>query len=139
MRDFMKLAPVGVAFAGGQVTTVAALSAGAVSFTHVVKALEPAFNAIASRLILGQLFHPLVYFSLIPIFLGVALASVSEVTFTQFSFLMAMGSNFFFVLRNVLATKFHAAGDMARTPSRERLTSWRCSTSWQPSCCCPWP
>ena len=53
-RELLQLAPVGAAFAAGQVATVASLGAVAVSFTHVVKALEPAVNAIASALILGQ-------------------------------------------------------------------------------------
>eukprot|EP00930_Biecheleria_cincta_P005458 TRINITY_DN10638_c0_g1_i1.p1 TRINITY_DN10638_c0_g1~~TRINITY_DN10638_c0_g1_i1.p1 ORF type:complete len:458 (+),score=96.32 TRINITY_DN10638_c0_g1_i1:79-1374(+) len=110
--DILKLAPVGAAFAGGQVATVASLGAVAVSFTHVVKALEPAVNAIASALILGQVFHPMVYASLAPVFLGVALASSSELSFTMFGFLTAMASNFFFVTRNVLATKFGSTGDM---------------------------
>lgn len=110
--DIAKLAPVGAAFAAGQVATVASLSAVAVSFTHVVKALEPAINAIASALILGQVFHPMVYASLAPVFLGVALASSSELSFTMFGFLTAMASNFAFVTRNVLATKFGSVGEM---------------------------
>jgi len=92
--------------------TVASLGACAVSFTHVVKALEPAVNAIASALLLGQVFHPMVYASLLPVFAGVALASSSELSFSMFGFLTAMGSNFAFVTRNVLATKFGKAGDM---------------------------
>lgn len=110
--DLLKLTPVGAAFSAGQVATVASLSAVAVSFTHVVKALEPAVNAIASALILGQVFHPMVYASLAPVFLGVALASSSELSFTMFGFLTAMASNFFFVTRNVLATKFGSVGEM---------------------------
>mmetsp|Transcript_3625 Transcript_3625/g.10923 ORF Transcript_3625/g.10923 Transcript_3625/m.10923 type:complete len:444 (+) Transcript_3625:85-1416(+) len=110
--DLLKLAPVGAAFAAGQVATVASLGAVAVSFTHVVKALEPAVNAIASALVLGQVFHPMVYASLAPVFLGVALASSSELSFTMFGFLTAMASNFAFVTRNVLATKFGSVGDM---------------------------
>mmetsp|Transcript_11855 Transcript_11855/g.21644 ORF Transcript_11855/g.21644 Transcript_11855/m.21644 type:complete len:436 (+) Transcript_11855:102-1409(+) len=110
--DLAKLAPVGAAFAGGQVATVASLGAVAVSFTHVVKALEPAVNAIASAFVLGQVFHPLVYASLLPVFAGVALASASELSFTLFGFATAMASNFFFVTRNVLATKFGGVGEM---------------------------
>jgi len=110
--DLLKLAPVGAAFSAGQVATVASLGAVAVSFTHVVKALEPAVNAIASALILGQVFHPLVYASLAPVFIGVALASSAELSFTMFGFLTAMASNFAFVTRNVLATKFGSVGEM---------------------------
>jgi len=120
--DLLKLAPVGAAFAAGQVCTVASLGAVAVSFTHVVKALEPAVNAIASAFILGQVFHPMVYASLLPVFAGVALASSSELSFTMFGFLTAMASNFFFVTRNVLATKFGDVGDMGEDKT-ERKTN----------------
>ncbi|CAJ1375101.1 unnamed protein product [Effrenium voratum] len=120
--DLLKLAPVGAAFAAGQVATVASLGAVAVSFTHVVKALEPAVNAIASALVLGQVFHPMVYASLLPVFAGVALASSKELSFTMFGFLTAMASNFFFVTRNVLATKFGDVGDMG-TEKTERKTN----------------
>jgi len=122
MDDIMKLAPSGAAFAAGQVMTVASLGSVAVSFTHVVKALEPAVNAIASALILGQVFHPMVYASLLPVFFGVALASSSELSFTMFGFLTAMASNFCFVTRNVLATKLGSVGDMG-TDKTERKTN----------------
>eukprot|EP00913_Durusdinium_trenchii_P019878 g18685.t1 len=118
--DCLKLAPVGAAFAAGQVATVASLGAVAVSFTHVVKALEPAVNAIASALILGQVFHPMVYASLLPVFAGVALASSKELSFTMFGFLTAMASNFFFVTRNVLATKFGDVGDMGEDKTQRK-------------------
>jgi len=106
----------------GQACTVASLSVGAVSFTHVVKALEPAINAIASAFVLGQVYHPAVYATLLPIFVGVALASVSELSFTMFGFLAAMMSNFAFVTRNVLATKFGSVGDMGEDKT-ERKTN----------------
>jgi len=118
--DYAKLAPVGAAFAAGQVATVASLGAVAVSFTHVVKALEPAVNAIASALVLGQVFHPMVYASLLPVFAGVALASSKELSFTMFGFLTAMASNFFFVTRNVLATKFGDVGDMGEDKTQRK-------------------
>merc|ERR1712008_561486 len=120
--DVGKPAPVGFFFALGQVMTVASLSAVAVSFTHVVKALEPAVNAIGSALILGQVFHPLVYASLAPVFFGVALASAAELSFTPFGFATAMASNFAFVARNVLATKLGGVGDMGEDKT-ERKTN----------------
>eukprot|EP00419_Tripos_fusus_P022902 CAMPEP_0172719952 /NCGR_PEP_ID=MMETSP1074-20121228/75801_1 /TAXON_ID=2916 /ORGANISM="Ceratium fusus, Strain PA161109" /LENGTH=437 /DNA_ID=CAMNT_0013545363 /DNA_START=72 /DNA_END=1385 /DNA_ORIENTATION=- len=120
--DLAKLAPVGFFHALGQVATVASLGAVAVSFTHVVKALEPAVNAIASALVLGQVFHPLVYASLAPVFLGVALASSAELSFTMFGFLTAMLSNFAFVARNVLSTKLGGVGDMGEDQT-ERKTN----------------
>lgn len=120
--DLRKLAPVGAAFVAGHCLTVASLGASAVSFTHVVKALEPAVNALASAVLLGQVFHPVVYASLAPVFLGVALASSSDLSFTPFGFFTAMASNFAFVTRNVLATKLGSVGDMGDDPT-ERKTN----------------
>jgi solute carrier family 35 protein E1 len=110
--ELATLLPVGAAHSAGQILTVASLGAVAVSFTHTVKALEPGVNAIASGLLLGQVFHPFVYLSLVPVFAGVAMASAGEMSFTMFGFLTAFGSNFAFVLRNVLSTKFGSVGQM---------------------------
>jgi len=76
------------------------------------KALEPAVNAVASAVLLGQIFHPVVYCSLLPIFAGVGLASASELSFTTFALMTAMASNVFFALRNVIASKTGKVGDM---------------------------
>jgi len=111
-NDLGKLFIVAICFSLGQLSTVASLSSVAVSFTHAVKALEPAVNAIASALVLKQVFHPIVYTTLVPIFIGVAMASASEISFTLYGFSTPMASNFAFVGRNILATKFGALGDM---------------------------
>ena len=72
---------------------VISMSAGAVSFTYIVKATEPAVSAILSAVVL-QSFLPLpVYMTLIPVIAGVSLASVSELSFTWKSFGYAMMSN----------------------------------------------
>jgi len=109
--DLTKLVPMGLVFAGAQCATVASLGAVAVSFTHVVKALEPGINAVASAVLLGQVYHPMVYLSLAPVFFGVALASSGELSFTMFGFLTAMLSNIMFVTRNVLSVKYGSVGD----------------------------
>lgn len=116
LRDVLLLTPVCLAYTGGQVTTVASLGAVAVSLTYVVKSLEPVVNAFLSAFVLQQVFHPCVYFSLIPIIVAVGVSSASELTFTLYGFLMAMSSNVFNSLRNVLATKFGAGavGDMGQ-------------------------
>jgi len=88
-EELKTLLPIGGAHAAGQILTVASLGAVAVSFAHTVKALEPGVNAIASGLLLGQVFHPFVYASLIPVFAGVAMASAGEMSFTMFGFLTA--------------------------------------------------
>jgi len=120
--DIWTLVPVAAFFAVAQVCTVASLCSMAVSFTHVVKALEPAATAFATAVILKEVFHPAVYLSLIPVFAGVAMASASEVSFALFGFATAMLSNFALSARNVLATKFDSVGDMG-ADKVERMTN----------------
>ena len=95
--------PIAIAHGAGQACTVISLGAGAVSSTHVVKALEPLFSAAANVLRTGELLAPVVYLSLLPVVSGVALAVAKDVSFSLLSFSTAMGSNFFFAARAVLS------------------------------------
>lgn len=87
----------------GQVATVYALYAGSVSFTHVVKAAEPLFSAILSAIVMKSKLSIESYLSLVPIVVGVAVASVKEFSFSWVSLGAAMASNFFYQLRMVLS------------------------------------
>ena len=58
----------------GQELSMMSLGAGPVSFTHIVKALEPFFSAIVSALVFGKWMAPQVYATLIPVVGGVAYA-----------------------------------------------------------------
>lgn len=97
------LLPISLAHIAGHVATVVSLGAVAVSFTHVVKSLEPFVNVMASAIFLNSVFPLPVYASLLPVVGGVIMASVSEVSFTWLGFLSAMGSNFAFTARNVFS------------------------------------
>mmetsp|Transcript_6208 Transcript_6208/g.12238 ORF Transcript_6208/g.12238 Transcript_6208/m.12238 type:complete len:398 (-) Transcript_6208:1088-2281(-) len=97
------LTPVAIAHTVGHVGTVASLGAVAVSFTHVVKSLEPFVNVLGSAIVLKSIFPTPVYLSLLPIVAGVIMASVSEVSFTWMGFLSAMSSNFAFTARNIIS------------------------------------
>ena len=68
--------------------------------------MEPFFSVLLSYLFLGESQSPAVIATLLPIVGGVAMASVSEVTFNWPGFLAAMGSNITFQSRNVLSKKF---------------------------------
>jgi solute carrier family 35, member E1 len=72
--------------AATHVLGVISFGAGAISFTHILKATEPVWSA----LILGVGFREIlpipVYLSLIPIIGGVGLASLKELSFTWLSF-----------------------------------------------------
>ncbi|CAM9417135.1 unnamed protein product [Discosporangium mesarthrocarpum] len=87
------------------ITAVLSLGAGAVSFTHIVKAGEPVFTAGFSALILGQVFAFPVYLSLVPIIAGVSLASLKELSFSWVAFGNAMGSNTASALRGIMGKK----------------------------------
>lgn len=76
-----KIAPLAAGHMLGTVFTNMSLGMVAVSFTHTVKASEPFFTVLLSAFFLGEVPSPLVLGSLVPIVGGVALASLTEVSF----------------------------------------------------------
>jgi len=105
-RDNVKtLFPIAMGHLGTHIGAVISLGAGAVSFTHIVKASEPAVSAVLSALILGVFYSPITYLTLVPIIGGVALASLKELSFTWLGFAAAMLSNVSSALRGILAKR----------------------------------
>eukprot|EP00522_Entomoneis_paludosa_P005392 CAMPEP_0172472266 /NCGR_PEP_ID=MMETSP1065-20121228/68246_1 /TAXON_ID=265537 /ORGANISM="Amphiprora paludosa, Strain CCMP125" /LENGTH=453 /DNA_ID=CAMNT_0013230397 /DNA_START=312 /DNA_END=1674 /DNA_ORIENTATION=+ len=94
---------VGLWHAVGQLCTVLSLGAGPVSFTHIVKALEPFFSAIVSAIYLGKWMKAPVYATLLPVVGGVGYACLKERSFSWMAFGFAMCSNLAFALRAVLS------------------------------------
>ena len=99
------LVPVSLGHLGTHVGAVVSLGAGAVSFTHIVKASEPVVSAGLSFAMLGAVSSWQTYATLLPIVGGVALASLKELSFTWLGFIAAMGSNVTSALRGILAKK----------------------------------
>ena len=97
---------------------------GTLNATHpsqcAIQALEPFFSVVLSALFLGDAPTLPVILTLFPIVGGVAMASVTEVTFNWPGFLAAMGSNITFQSRNVLSKKFMGKG--AKVHMRKDLT-----------------
>lgn len=89
----------------GHVAANISFAAVAISLTHTVKTLEPAFNVVLSQLILGQSTPLPVVATLVPIMLGVSLASAAELSFNWMGFLSAMASNLTFGFRAVWSKK----------------------------------
>nr|CAB3458134.1 unnamed protein product [Digitaria exilis] len=104
--DFWKaLSPVAIAHTIGHVAATVSMAKVAVSFTHIIKSGEPAFSVLVSRFFLGEHFPAPVYFSLLPIIGGCALAAVTELNFNMVGFMGAMISNLAFVFRNIFSKK----------------------------------
>ncbi|CAN0030531.1 unnamed protein product, partial [Discosporangium mesarthrocarpum] len=113
-----RIAPVALFHGGGQLATVLSLGAGAVSFTHVVKAMEPFFSALVAAVWFRQIFRWQVYAALVPVVAGVSLACYTELNFSWVSFLGAMSSNLFFACRANFSK-----GLMMRSPTVTRLSA----------------
>ena len=93
--------PIAVAHGAGQAATVVSLGAGAVSSTHVIKALEPLFSAGVNALVNGEVLPLGVYASLLPVVGGVGAAVATDLSFNPLSFASAMASNLCFAFRAV--------------------------------------
>ena len=94
---------VGVWHAVGHLATTMSLGAGPVSFTHIVKAMEPLFSATAAAVLLKQWMPLPVYVTLLPVVGGVGYACLQERSFSWLAFGMAMVANVSFALRAVLS------------------------------------
>ncbi|TVU21620.1 hypothetical protein EJB05_31269, partial [Eragrostis curvula] len=106
-----RIAPLAVGHMLGTVFTNMSLGKVAVSFTHTIKASEPFFTVLLSALFLGKVPSLPVLGSLVPIVGGVALASMTEVSFNWIGFWSAMASNLTNQSRNVLSKKLLAGDD----------------------------
>ena len=119
MAGWKVLLPIGAAHALGHAGAVIALGAGAVSFAQTVKAAEPVFTCVLSYLVLGTVFKWQVYSALLPIILGVSIASLKELSFTYKALFGALTSNVAFASRAVLskATMDKPVGENMNAPN----------------------
>ena len=104
-KEFKAIFPPAAMHAAGHVAANLSFAAVAISLTHTVKTLEPAFNVILSRIILGEATALPVLGALVPIMVGVAMASAAELSFNWYGFISAMISNLTFGFRAVWSKK----------------------------------
>ena len=96
-------AHIAIYHTSGQLCTVLSLSLNSIGFAHVIKAMEPFFSAIASRIFFGKRMDIRVYLALIPVVGGVVMAVAGSDEFSWLAFWFGMGSNVFFALRAVVS------------------------------------
>jgi len=100
-EEFRKISGPAIMHAIGHIAANVSFAAVAISLTHTVKTLEPAFNCLLGWLLMGQATPFPVVLSLLPIMAGVAMASAAELTFNWLGFGSAMLSNITFSFRAV--------------------------------------
>lgn len=106
----------------GQICTVISLSANSIGFAHVIKAMEPLFSALVSRIVLHQKMDIRVYLSLLPVVGGVVMACAGSNEFSWISFWAGMSSNAFFAMRAV-ASKLLMEGSNKQQRTLKSKTS----------------
>ncbi|KAI6184429.1 TPT domain-containing protein [Aphelenchoides bicaudatus] len=97
--------PISLGRAAAVTTAYFGLQKLAVSFAQTVKGTSPIFTIIISRFVLGERQSGRVYFSLVPIICGVAIASITEIRFDSLGVMAALFSTCIFSWLNILAKK----------------------------------
>ncbi|GMS84987.1 hypothetical protein PENTCL1PPCAC_7162 [Pristionchus entomophagus] len=99
------LLPIAVGRAIASSSAAFSLSLMPVSYQQTVKALMPLFAVVMGRCILHERQTTLVYLSLLPIVLGVLVATVTEISFSLTGLIAALISTATYSLLNILVKK----------------------------------
>jgi len=112
-----RLLPAALCHALGNGLTSVAFASSSVSFTHIVKTTEPVWMALGSYLMTGAVLPLPQVLTLIPIMLGVALATAGELSFTRIGFLAALGSTVCFAGRGIFSKRLMSGAPNAKKMS----------------------
>ena len=103
---------VGLAFAGISCTYNICLILIPVSFLNTIKSSVPIFTVLICRFYYQLHFPQSTYFSLVPIVMGVGMASYGELSFNMIGFLFAVTSSFCSTLFNLFTKKLMGTSPM---------------------------
>jgi drug/metabolite transporter (DMT)-like permease len=101
----VKFAPISLFIVGGKLSTFLAYSHVSMSLAQTAKALEPVFNVALAWVLYREARSHLVQVSLIPIVVGVGMASIAEPSFHLIGFVAAVASGMLKVLQNIYTKK----------------------------------
>jgi drug/metabolite transporter (DMT)-like permease len=101
---------VGFLRAGSMITCMFALRTVAASFTQCVKSSQPLFTVLLTYMMLGKTTKWYIVVTLLPVVIGLGVASLTEASCTTFGLAAAMASNILDVVQNVYSKKLTNAG-----------------------------
>ncbi|KAJ3079448.1 hypothetical protein HK102_003776 [Quaeritorhiza haematococci] len=103
-------------------TTNFSMAFSNVSFTYTIKAAEPLFVAFLSMLLIGKKYPALQLLLCIPIFLGVSMATVTEISFSAWGLFFALFANMSSSTRNIFFKESEESKSRGReySPVRSR-------------------
>lgn len=102
--------PISLFVVMSKLTTYLSYRTVSVGLSHTAKASEPLFNVLVARAVFGERRSPVVYLSLVPIALGVTLASLTDFSYNTTGFLWAVASALLKVLQNIFVKRVMQSG-----------------------------
>ncbi|KAJ6519073.1 triose-phosphate transporter family-domain-containing protein [Mycena sanguinolenta] len=114
--------PMGMFQVGGHIFSSLAISRIPVSTVHTIKALSPLFTVAAYALLFGVSYSSKTYISLLPLTVGVMLASSSDMSASNFiGLLCAFGSALVFVSSNIFFKKIMPSNAQTTSQKLDKL------------------
>ncbi|KAF8557694.1 TPT-domain-containing protein [Imleria badia] len=114
--------PMGAFQVGGHMFSSMAISRIHVSTVHTIKALSPLFTVAAYALLFGVKYSPKTYLSLLPLTIGVMLASTFDASASSLiGVLCAFGSAIVFVSSNIFFKKVVPSGSQASSHRLDKV------------------